>query len=68
LAIYGYRKDQLQKATEDYLRIERENESVPGAQSVLVAAESFKALRRAYPNYYLDTQRFLAGLRKATRR
>lgn len=68
LAIYGYRKDQLQKATEDYLRIERENESVLGAQAVLVAAESFKALRRAYPNYYLDTQRFLAGLRKATRR
>lgn len=37
-------------------------------QDVLVAAESLTALRRAYPNYYLDTERFLEGLRKATAR
>jgi hypothetical protein len=66
LTIYSYRKDELSRATTEYLRIEKDNERVSGAQAVLVAAESLKALRRAYPNFYLDTERFLLGLRRAT--
>jgi len=68
LTIYSYRKDQLQEATHQYLEIEKRTENVAGAQTVLVAAESLKALRRAYPNYYLDTERFLESLRRATAR
>jgi len=68
LTIYSYRKDELKDATAQYLAIETQSENVPGAQAVLVAAESLKALRRAYPNYYLDTQVFLTRLREATAR
>lgn len=67
LNIRSYRRNELDVATQEYLRVEREIEGVPGAQAVLVAAESLKALRRAYPNYYLDTQRFLLRLGVATR-
>jgi hypothetical protein len=62
LTIFSYRKGELEEATAHYLQVEREAEGVPGAQAVLVSAESFKALRRAYPNYYLDTQVFLRRL------
>lgn len=33
-----------------------------GAQAVLVGAQSFRSLRRSYPNYYLDTQGFIDAL------
>ena len=35
------------------------------ADAVLVSAESFANLRRAYPNYFLDTKEFLAALKQA---
>ena len=65
--ILSFSKEQLGEATEIYLEIEKRNESIVGAQAVLVAAESLKALRRAYPNYYLDTQVFLRELGRAVR-
>jgi len=65
LTIHSYRKEELANATKAYLDIEKQNESIVGAQAVLVAAESLKSLRRAYPNYYLDTQVFLRELRRA---
>jgi hypothetical protein len=67
LKIWSYRKDQLDAATRDYLNLEKRNEVLVGAQAVLVAAESLKSLRRAYPNYYLDTQVFLRELTRASR-
>jgi hypothetical protein len=51
-------KNDLNRASEEYLKIERE---IAGNNFdvVLVSAESLEALRRAYPNYYLDTTIFL---------
>ena len=38
---------------------------VPGSEAVLVSVESVDALRRAYPNYFLDTKVFLAAVETA---
>jgi hypothetical protein len=58
LSVFGYMKNDLDRASEEYLKIERE---IAGNNFdvVLVSAESLEALRRAYPNYYLDTTIFL---------
>lgn len=62
LEVTSYRKGQLAEATQAYLAAEREFSEVQGAEVVLVAADSVEALRRAYPNYFLDTELFLQAL------
>jgi hypothetical protein len=52
---------QLTEATERYLEVERQLTG-PGAEAVLVSVESLSLLRRAYPNYFLDTRVFLETL------
>ncbi len=64
LDVASYAKQELERATNDYLAKEKALSGLPGAQAVLVAAESMGALRRAYPNYYLDTNVFLEYLTK----
>jgi ppGpp synthetase/RelA/SpoT-type nucleotidyltranferase len=56
--------DQL-VAAEEYSAIERAIESDPGKDAVLVSVESLATLRRAYPNYFLDTSVFLESVREA---
>jgi hypothetical protein len=65
LAVYGYTKQELEQATAHYLEIEKSQANTPGAQTVLVAVDSLSALKRAYPNYFLDTEVFLASLARA---
>ncbi len=62
--IRGYRQGELQRASAEYLEIEKAISKGSGADAVLVSAESFSALRRAYPNYFLDTKEFLAALKQ----
>jgi hypothetical protein len=65
IRVTGYNPDQLAKANTDYLNAEREilkgvsPESSPRRDAVLVSVNSFAALKRAYPNYFLDTHRFI---------
>ena len=56
---YGQRE--LERASGDYLAIEKQ---ITGSNSdaVLVSVDSIASLRRAYPNYFLDTQRFLEAV------
>jgi uncharacterized protein YbgA (DUF1722 family) len=68
LSVYGYRKQELEQATAHYLEIEKSQANLPGAQTVLVAVDSLSALKRAYPNYFLDTQVFLSSLAKVLER
>lgn len=68
LSVYGYKKQELERATEHYLDIEKSQASVPGAQTVLVSVDSLSALKRAYPNYFLDTEVFLSSLARIFRR
>ena len=52
-------------AAEDYSAIERAIENEPGKDAVLVTVESLASLRRAYPNYFLDTTAFVESVKEA---
>lgn len=63
--INGFRREALEEATNKYLEVERKIENTPGSQVVLVSADSFNSLKRAFPNYFLDTIYFVTQLKKA---
>ncbi|MGY1751859.1 RelA/SpoT domain-containing protein [Blastococcus sp. SYSU D01042] len=63
LRLWAY--SDLAQATEAYGAIERSSESDPNLDVVLVSVESLALLRRAYPNYFLDTTVFLEALEEA---
>jgi hypothetical protein len=65
LTTTSFMADEMPKASEEYLKIERETENKPQIQAVLVSVESVDALRAAYPNYYLDTSAFIREMRRA---
>ena len=65
ITVMRYRAVDLETATRDYLNIEREIRGKAGADAVLVSVESLTALRRAYPNYFLDTSVFLNEVGRA---
>lgn len=66
LSITGYPSTVLDSASQAYLKIEKDiAEGKRSGQAVLVSVGSFDALRRAYPNYYLDTQAFLNEVQQA---
>ncbi|MEE4099207.1 RelA/SpoT domain-containing protein [Pseudomonas viridiflava] len=62
--IQGYERDQLETATSEYLTQEKEAKNTPGVQVVLVAAQSLNALKKAYPNYFLDTGKFVGRIKR----
>jgi hypothetical protein len=53
-------------AADAYAAMERAIAEDPLKDAVLVTVESMDALRRAYPNYFLDTSAFLASVDEAT--
>ena len=55
----------LEAASAKYLKAEQELGDPLSADVVLVSVESVWSLRRAYPNYFLDTSRFLKELQNA---
>ena len=63
ISITGFERTELSLASNRYLAAEQRSGSE--GQAVLVAVSSLKALRSAYPNYYLDTRAFVAALRRA---
>ncbi|QWT21906.1 RelA/SpoT domain-containing protein [Bacillus sp. NP157] len=63
LTIASFTRAQLAEANERYTASEQALSGIPGAQVVLVSAESLVALRKAYPNYFLDTDLFIEALR-----
>ncbi len=65
MTIEGFTKRQLEEATDKYLEVERKIENTPGSDAVLVSADSFAALNRAFPNYFLDTAFFIDELKRA---
>ena len=66
VSVEGFTKDELPKATGQYLLAEKRVLSRPG-QAVLVSVDSIAQLRRAYPNYYADTKEFLKAVEDARR-
>ena len=59
----AYSKQRFSTATSDYLAAEEEIVDGSQKQAVLVATASVEALRRAYPNFFLDTREFLKILK-----
>jgi len=62
LTISGYGSSELARATDDYQKRERALSSSPGKDAVLVSVESISSLRRAYPNYFLETGVFIQAV------
>ncbi|HTD44728.1 MAG TPA: RelA/SpoT domain-containing protein [Bryobacteraceae bacterium] len=60
--VNSYSYAQLEDASADYLAAER---STGNRDAVLVSVDSVAALRRAYPNYFLDTSAFIETVKKA---
>lgn len=55
----SYPREQLDLAGEEYSEIEERIQKGERIQAVLVSAGPFENLRRAYPNYFLDSREFL---------
>lgn len=66
VSVAAYSKQRLDEANADYSRYEKGLEKESARQVVLVSASSLDQLRRAYPNYFLDTQEFLNMLSDIT--
>lgn len=65
LEVTGYKKSQLEQASEDYQSAERTSFDQPGPDVVLVSVDKVTALQRAFPNYFLDTRLFLGEVMRA---
>lgn len=52
------------EANEDYAHIEERTKAGEPIEAVLVSAGPIDALRKAYPNYFLDTAEFVAQIGK----
>jgi ppGpp synthetase/RelA/SpoT-type nucleotidyltranferase len=64
VSVSGYAREALPLATSDYLDREKWAKGKEGIQVVLVAAQSLTALRKAYPNYFLDTGKFVSQINR----
>ena len=58
----GYRQREIARATDETLQEEKRLEGIGSV--VLVSVGSMDQLKRAYPNYYQDTDLFLQHLRQ----
>jgi hypothetical protein len=65
VTITGFVSRELEKAADAYLATERSMSEQTGAEAVLVSVESLASLRRAYPNYFLDTRVFIETVKRA---
>jgi ppGpp synthetase/RelA/SpoT-type nucleotidyltranferase len=66
VTVTSFRSNESQLANRAYTHEETKVPQGSGIQVVLVSVSSISALRRAYPNYFLDTQDFLRELAGVT--
>lgn len=64
VSIRSYPEDQFDLATEDYAAVEAAPGYGDGVEAVLVSVSSIRALKTAYPNYFLDTHEFVHQIDK----
>jgi hypothetical protein len=57
--VKGFAKSESILANKEYTEAEKAISQESGTQVVLVSVQSVNALKRAYPNYFLDTQGFM---------
>lgn len=63
LTLRPFSKDEIDTAQKAYEKAEKDNESDQTTQVVLVSVDNLDALRKAYPNYYVDTRGFIQAIR-----
>jgi len=64
IRVTGYQKHELKLANDAYLESERDAiKQNARTDSVLVSIETFAMLKKAYPNYFLNTHRFIELVR-----
>jgi len=63
--IIGFKEDQFEEAQEFYVASEKALADEPGRDVVLVSVGSLESLKRAYPNYFADTDVFIGIVREA---
>ncbi len=64
VSIRPYPLSRLDHANRDYAEIEKRTNAGETVEAVLVSAGPIDALRKAYPNYFLDTHAFVAQITK----
>jgi len=62
VTIQSFGRDRLEEANLEYTKTERRIADGDAIQAVLVSAGPVENLRRAYPNYFLDTREFVNQL------
>ena len=65
ITVRRYRASDSQRANQDYINVESAIPERSSTQTVLVSVDSIAALRRAYPNYFLDTAAFNGLVQRA---
>ena len=65
IVITQYKTSEFDRATQDYLRKEKETKANAAHDVVLVAASSMHALHNAYPNYFADSKEFVKFIERA---
>lgn len=64
VVIYPFPKTELEQANVAYAKIEERAQRGEQVEAVLVSAGPVEALRKAYPNYFLDTHQFVLQVRR----
>jgi ppGpp synthetase/RelA/SpoT-type nucleotidyltranferase len=64
LALESFRRDEAVASQRAYDKAEKESETDPNVQVVLVSVEDLDSLRKAYPNYYVDTKDFISAVER----
>ncbi len=64
LQINPYKQSEMAIANHQYLLREKATESDSNIQIVLVSADSVSNLKRAYPNFYVDTKVFISAVQQ----
>jgi len=64
LNITSYTKNKEGLAISDYAKAEKRNQGKKGYDVVLVGADTTNDLKKAYPNYFVDTKEFISFLQK----
>jgi len=65
LRIQGFSAEELQDAQHQYMDLEKQHKDDHSFQAVLVGGGTVASLRRAYPNFYLDSSAFMTAVRLA---
>lgn len=67
LVVSAFRKNQSEIASQRYLEIEQSIDPTSEEEAVLVSVDSISSLKRAYPNYFLDTKSFAQEVTRVVR-